>query len=67
MYVCVCHGVTDRAIREAVDDGATSLYDVQCTLAVASCCGRCEDSARQVVDEHIEKRVASARPFAASG
>lgn len=67
MYVCVCHAVTDRAIREAVDGGATCLYDVQCRLAVASCCGRCEDTARQVVDEHLEKRVAMTPPAAAAG
>ncbi len=56
MYVCVCHAVTDHAIREAVDHGARSLYEVQCSLPVASCCGRCEDAARQVVDEHLHTR-----------
>ena len=54
MYVCVCHAVTDREIRIAVDLGARSLYEVQCSLPVASCCGRCEETARQVVDEHID-------------
>jgi bacterioferritin-associated ferredoxin len=52
MYVCVCHAVTDHAIREEVDRGASSLFDVQCRLPVGSCCGRCEDTARQVIDEH---------------
>ena len=56
MYVCVCNAVTDRAIREAVDCGAKSLYDVQCRLPVASCCGRCEETATQIVDEHLRSR-----------
>ena len=56
MYVCVCNAVTDRAIREVLDRGAESLFDVQCRLPVASCCGRCEETASQIVDEHLRKR-----------
>jgi bacterioferritin-associated ferredoxin len=57
MYVCVCHAVTDRAIREAVDQGASSLHDVQCRLPVASCCGRCEETAARVVDDYLRNRA----------
>lgn len=53
MYVCVCHAVTDRDIRAEVERGACSLFDVQCRLPVASCCGRCEETARQVIDEQV--------------
>jgi len=53
MYVCVCHAVTDKDIRKAVDRGARSLYDVQNVLPVGSCCGSCEDTAQSVVDEHL--------------
>jgi bacterioferritin-associated ferredoxin len=57
MYVCVCHAVTDREIREAVDCGARSLLDVQCRLPVGACCGRCQDTAEQVVGEYLQKRL----------
>ena len=57
MYICVCHAVTDRQIREAVDQGASTLRELQCQLPVASCCGRCEDSAREVLDEHLITRT----------
>ena len=57
MYVCVCHAVSDREIREAVDHGARSLFDVQCQLPVGSCCGRCEDTAREVVAEQLLTRT----------
>jgi bacterioferritin-associated ferredoxin len=30
---------------------------VQCQLPVGSCCGRCEDTARQVVAEHLLTRT----------
>ena len=55
MYVCVCHAVTDKDIRKAVDRGACSLFDVQNELPVGSCCGRCEDTARSVVEEYLGK------------
>ena len=56
MYVCVCAAVTDKDIRKAVDRGALSLFDVQNELPVGSCCGRCEDTARSVVDEYVTAR-----------
>jgi len=62
MYVCVCHAISDRQIREAVERGAESLAEVQAYLPVASCCGRCEDSAREVIDSYIES---AASPVAA--
>ena len=55
MYVCVCHAVTDKDIFKAVDRGASSLFDVQNELPVGSCCGRCEDTAKNVVDEYLSK------------
>ena len=54
MYICVCHAISDRQIREVVDRGAASLYEVQTQLPVASCCGSCEESARELIESHIE-------------
>jgi bacterioferritin-associated ferredoxin len=56
MYVCVCTAVTDKDIRKAVDCGASSLFDVQNQLPVGACCGRCEETARTVVDEYVTAR-----------
>ena len=49
MYVCICHKVTDTAIRNAVQSGADTLDALCRDLKVASCCGRCEDCARRVL------------------
>jgi bacterioferritin-associated ferredoxin len=57
MYVCLCHGITERQIREALDDGATSLGDVQRRLPVGSRCGQCLDTAHEVISEHSEGRT----------
>lgn len=62
MYICLCHAISDRQIREVVDQGADSLFEVQLRLPVASCCGRCEESAREVIETHIES---ANRPVAA--
>ena len=61
MYVCLCSAVTDGEIRAAVEEGAASLTDLQSTLPVAICCGRCADTARDIVDEHLRKRASSGR------
>ena len=62
MYVCMCHAINDRQIREVVDRGAHSLDEVQVHLPVASCCGQCEDTAREVIESHV---VSAQRPIAA--
>lgn len=55
MYVCICKGITDHQIRQAVDEGASSFQQVRNTLGVASKCGSCEELARSIVDEALTK------------
>ncbi|MCW8906150.1 MAG: bacterioferritin-associated ferredoxin [Sedimenticola sp.] len=51
MYVCICHGVTDKQIRTAAESGIDSLEGLSEHLSVATCCGRCADCARQLLRE----------------
>ncbi len=55
MYVCVCHAISDRQIREVVDRGAGSLAEVQQHLPVASCCGSCEKTACELIDSRVSE------------
>jgi len=55
MYICVCHQITDRQIRRAVAQGASTLGEVQLQLPVGGCCGRCVDSARAVIAEQQDR------------
>ena len=57
MYICLCHGITDRQIRRAVEQGASSLTDVQMQLPVGGCCGRCEPAARELIREHAKQAL----------
>ncbi len=65
MYVCICHGITDRQIRETLDRGATSLSDVQMQVPVGGCCGRCLPTAQEVVQEHLAQQLPRSGPRAA--
>lgn len=49
MYVCVCNKVTDGQIREACENGASSMDCLRDRLKVATCCGRCHDCAEQLL------------------
>lgn len=51
MYVCLCKGITDGQIREAVSEGAANLSEVSRQLGVASQCGRCACVAKDVINE----------------
>jgi len=46
MIVCVCKAVSDRAIRHAVKQGATSVRDLARELGLGSCCGKCVPEAK---------------------
>lgn len=55
MYVCVCKGITDTQIKDAVYGGATSLRDVRRELGVMSQCGKCGVFTKQLVDEALQQ------------
>lgn len=56
MYVCVCNGITDRAVREAADSGARDLSDLIAMTGCASSCGSCADTAMQILNESRRER-----------
>jgi bacterioferritin-associated ferredoxin len=51
MYVCLCNGITDRAVREAAHAGARNLSELTAMTGCASTCGSCADVALQVLRE----------------
>lgn len=61
MYICVCKGITDSHIKEAVAEGATTLRAVRMQLGAASQCGRCAEATCAVIKEakdEIQSQVA---------
>ncbi len=51
MYVCVCQAVTDRQVREAVENGVQSMRGLREHLGVASECGKCARCAHSILKE----------------
>lgn len=63
MIVCVCHNVSDRKIRQAVDNGAATLLDLREQLSVGTCCGKCHSCAKNILRDRIEENSQSSVLF----
>lgn len=50
MYVCICNGVTDHAIREAVEAGCRSLPELTMRTGCGATCGSCLDMAGDILE-----------------
>lgn len=54
MYVCMCFGVTDKAIKQAVEEnGVGNLRELRQTLELGTQCGKCVQMAQQIIDSTI--------------
>lgn len=63
MYVCLCRGITDRQIKQAMGEGARSMRELRQKLGVCSDCGKCGTSAKELLSEFQQNNVALlARP-----
>ena len=54
MFVCICNGVTENQIRDAVCSGAGDLAELRCCLGVAAGCGTCAAFAEQIIIETLQ-------------
>lgn len=59
MYICICKGVTDHAIREAVLQGAERMRDLKTCLGVTEQCGICACHAKMVLDQALMQQQVS--------
>ena len=58
MYVCLCMGVTDSQIQDAVREGATTVRGLRKKLGCTGQCGKCKQQVRELRDEVlIEQRM----------
>ena len=53
MYICVCHAVTERTLRKAVRDGASSINDLSYLTGCGTQCGSCVQSTREILDSEL--------------
>ena len=51
MYVCICHGISDRDIRKAAEDGCREVHELTMRTGLGSGCGSCLDLASEILHE----------------
>ena len=56
MYVCVCKGVTEKALRDAIHEGADRMRDLKSRLGVSEQCGICACHAKQILDQTLAQK-----------
>ena len=49
VYVCICNGVTDHQIREAADNGVSSVAELTMRTGCGSNCGSCLEMAGELL------------------
>jgi bacterioferritin-associated ferredoxin len=50
MYVCLCIGVTNQSVADAVAAGASTSKQVADACGAGSECGRCRRTVRAIID-----------------
>lgn len=53
MYICICNAVSDKAIHQAVGEGATSIRDLSFMTGCGTQCGSCVKHVREVLDQAL--------------
>ena len=57
MIVCLCNGVSDRTVRLAVVNGATSVEAVAARCGAGTDCGSCRHAIQDLVDDTCAEAV----------
>ena len=59
MYVCICRGITEKQIREAVEDDTCSMRELSSVMGVGMDCGTCTEYACQLLDQMKQQGAAN--------
>lgn len=54
--VCTCMSVTNGMIKEAVENGAETLEQVQEATGAGTVCGACLEDVERLVDEFVAEK-----------
>ena len=49
MYVCICNGINERAVAQAIEDGAVKVSDIYRANGCAPRCGQCITDMRKAL------------------
>ena len=52
MYVCLCHGISDKKIKKlAIEQGITDIRGIRQCTPLGSQCGKCVRQAKEILSE----------------
>ena len=54
---CNCLNVTGGMIKDAIDNGANTLEEVQSVTGAGTVCGSCLDNVQRLVEQFVAERV----------
>jgi len=57
MYICLCHGVSESAIRAAVFEGAWTYRQLSFMTGCGTQCGSCAAPAKALLEECLQSGV----------
>lgn len=53
MYVCLCNGISDKKIRQAVRQFPPLVPAIKKFIPVGNQCGKCVRAAREVMEDEL--------------
>lgn len=56
MYVCLCHGVTEKQLRESIKKGNETFCDIMQDTPIAGKCKKCVPSIVAMIKEEKDKK-----------
>lgn len=57
MYVCVCKAVTDRQLKNAIDNGLCTRKQLFQCFGVGSDCGKCNKEIKELLEVNSTKQL----------
>ena len=60
MYVCLCSGITCKAVSDAVSGGASTCKQVATACGAGMDCGRCLRNLKAIIERESARAVAVA-------
>ena len=56
MIVCICRNVSEARLKAAIKQGINSLPLLRTHLDVGTCCGRCHECTKQILQDCMQRR-----------
>ena len=54
-FVCICIPTTDKEIKLAVENGATTIQDIRDELLANTCCQTCTEEIEKIIENKLSE------------